>query len=317
MSYHDIDWPFGFGEGSSGGGFTRTLITAMPSGDEKRVQRQQNPRWRYETSLSGRSPERLREIHAFLVARRGNLHTFKVRDPLDYSTAATWQGAVTGTDVQIGIGDGATTRFQMVKIYEPGDYEYVRALRRPRLSTLITMVDGVLVTDRTLDGDTGEIIFGTAPTDGGVVTAGCEFDVIVRADLPDEWIRWQWASGHKLGMGQLQFLEELNPPAVVGESFSGGSIGISMSATVQAVTPAVAALWRLTPNGTSRRIILPNPMLIPDGRDILRIHNAGPQTMTIEDHLGNSLGSLASAETAFVDLLRESDGDLTWMVVVA
>ena len=120
------------GEGSSGGPRNRTLIATQPSGDERRVQQWQNARWHYQVGMANRSPDQLRAIQAFLVARRGSLNAFKVRDPLDYSTASAFQGTVTGDDVEIGTGDGIETRFQMVKRYDVGAYEYARPLRRPR-----------------------------------------------------------------------------------------------------------------------------------------------------------------------------------------
>lgn len=317
MSYHDVLWPFALGDGSSGGPRTSTIVATQPTGAEQRVQRWQHPRWTYDVNLAVRPPETVRQIQQFLVARRGPLFAFKLRDPIDYSTGATWGAAVTGDDVVLGLGDGATTRFQMVKRYDTGAQEYVRALRRPRVSTLITKVNGIVVTDRTVDPSSGEIIFATAPADGHEVSAGCEFDVVVRADLPDEWAAWQWTSGHKLSMTSLRLIEDLHPAPVAGDFFPGGSTAVSMSVTVQAVSPAIARLWRITPNATGRRIILPNPLDIPDGIDILRIHNAGPQSIALEDHLAGSLGTLASTKTAFVDLLRESDGDKTWIVVVS
>jgi uncharacterized protein (TIGR02217 family) len=318
MSYHNVLWPFGFGEGSSGGPETRTRIATQPSsGAESRVQQWQNPRWRYQVSLANRTPDQLRAIQAFLVARRGRLNAFKVRDPLDFTTAATWNGAATALDVELGIGDGVETRFQMIKVYGSDGYPYSRPLRRPRAGTILVKVNGIADTSWTLDPATGELVFPSPITDGYAVTAGCEFDVVVRADLSEEWARWAWAGGHALAMESLALIEDLDPSPVLGDFFAGGSTAVSMATTVVAVSPSVARLWRITPNGASRRIILPNPLDIPDGIDILRLHNAGPQTMTIEDHLGGSLGSLASATTAFVDLLLESDGDKTWMVAVS
>jgi uncharacterized protein (TIGR02217 family) len=94
--------------------------------------------------------------------------------------------APSATDQPLGTGDGAATRFALVKFYGTGADAYHRQIRKPVAGTLRVAVDGPerFAPDFSFDEATGEVVFaeGAKPGAGQAVTAGYEFDVPVRFD---------------------------------------------------------------------------------------------------------------------------------------
>ena len=87
--------------------------------------------------------------------------------------------------VQLGIGDGVGTAFQLVKRYGDAGGESVRTIEKPVAGTVVLSVGGVAVpaADYTVDTATGVVTFkaGKIPA-SGTIRAGFEFDVPVRFD---------------------------------------------------------------------------------------------------------------------------------------
>jgi uncharacterized protein (TIGR02217 family) len=111
-------------------------------------------------------------VLAFFEERRGRFHSFLWRDALDHAA----------TDQAIGIGDGETVAFQLVKRYGASFDPYLRPITKPVAGTVVAKVDGV-VTDVATDPLTGIVTFDVAPTVGAAVTASFVFDVPVRFDV--------------------------------------------------------------------------------------------------------------------------------------
>ena len=85
----------------------------------------------------------------------------------------------TATDQLLGTGDGATTRFPLVKLYGAASDGEVRVITRPVAISLLVAVGGVATSAWSLDAS-GAIAFATPPAAGASVTAGFLFDVPVR-----------------------------------------------------------------------------------------------------------------------------------------
>ena len=118
----------------------------------------------------------LETLIAFFRARRGPAIGFRFRDPYDHSSNGM-SGAPSAEDQQIGEGDGAISRFPLIKSYGPGEK---RRITRPQPGSVRVAVDGTeLVTGWTLDA-LGAVQFAQAPAAGAVITAGYLFDVPVR-----------------------------------------------------------------------------------------------------------------------------------------
>lgn len=114
----------------------------------------------------------------------GFAHSFRFKDPYDYSTAASG-AAIANNDVTLGTGDGAATTFQLVVPTTAGSLTHNRVIRAPVSGTVLVALDGVTAvetTDYSIDYSSGVVTFVGAPGLGVVVTAGFEYDVPVFFD---------------------------------------------------------------------------------------------------------------------------------------
>ena len=133
---------------------------------------------RFDVGPGIRSDAELGTLIAFFRARRGAARGFRLADPFDFSSNGM-TGAPTALDQLLGIGDGLTATFQLVKRYgDPADPQ-LRPISRPRAGSVVVSVDGVPRSDFTLASG-GKIVFDTAPAEGAPVRAGFLFDVPVR-----------------------------------------------------------------------------------------------------------------------------------------
>ena len=185
-SFHDVLFPLAVSFGATGGPERRNEIVSLTSGREKRNARQSQSRHYYDAGTGLRSLDDLHEVLAFFEARRGSLHAFRFRDPFDMKSCRP-QETPLPQDQPLGIGDGTTSRFALVKVYGDGDEAHRRFIVRPVDGSLRVAVNGEEKTapaDYAFDTQTGELVFdvGAIPAAGATVTAGYEFDVPVRFD---------------------------------------------------------------------------------------------------------------------------------------
>jgi uncharacterized protein (TIGR02217 family) len=182
--FHEILFPLDIALRSAGGPQRRTDIVALGSGREERNARWAHSRRRYDAGYGVKTLDALSEVVAFFEERRGMLYGFRWRDRLDH---ASGMGEVTATDQVIGVGDGVTAAFQLVKTYGSIHAPYQRPIMKPVTGSVRIAVDGVEKTedtDFTVDTTTGVVTFlaGHIPAEGEAVTAGFLFDVPVRFD---------------------------------------------------------------------------------------------------------------------------------------
>jgi uncharacterized protein (TIGR02217 family) len=186
LSFHEVQFPTDISKGSTGGPERRTDIVTLRSGFEERNTIWAHSRRRYDASLGMRSLDDLHDVLQFFEARSGRLHAFRWKDWADYRSGSPTKTA-TSADQLLGVGTGALTTFQLVKLYTSGGIEYVRTIRKPVAGTALVEVAGVLKTAGThynIDNTTGIITFtaGNIPAPGQNVKAGYWFDVPVRFD---------------------------------------------------------------------------------------------------------------------------------------
>lgn len=186
MSFHEIRFPTTIALGATGGPERRTEIVVLGSGREERNSRWAHSRRRYQAGYGLRSLDDIHEVVRFFEARRGRLHGFRWKDHTDCKSGDP-AAAISFSDQTIGTGDGATTVFQLVKIYQSGVNPYTRVINKPVTGLTRIALDGVEVSEGTaftVDDTTGLVTFvgGTVPASGAVITAGFEFDVPVRFD---------------------------------------------------------------------------------------------------------------------------------------
>src|SRR5919106_504993 len=119
MAFHEVRFPENIGRGARGGPERRTQIVELASGDEERNAFWANPRRRYDVSYGIRRADDLAAVVAFFEARSGRLHGFRFKDWSDYRSGPPSQ-APSPLDQPIGLGDGTSTTFQLVKRYASG-----------------------------------------------------------------------------------------------------------------------------------------------------------------------------------------------------
>lgn len=183
-AFHDIRFPTAVSLGAAAGPERRTEIVALASGREERNSPWAHSRRRYDAGYGLRSLTDIEAVVAFFEARRGRLHAFRFRDPLDWMSSSAGS-TVAPTDQPLGTGDGAGTEFPLIKRYHSGPAPYNRPIAKPDPSTIRVAIDGVETTSFTLtETDPAQAIiqFDAAPIPGAALTTGFAFDVPARFD---------------------------------------------------------------------------------------------------------------------------------------
>ncbi|WP_099865113.1 DUF2460 domain-containing protein [Pararhizobium haloflavum] len=184
--FHEVRLPLRLALASSGGPTRRTDIVRLSNGRESRNARWMNARRRYEVGSSVKTLDDLYEIISFFEARRGQLHGFRFRDPLDHKSCAPGLVPSSG-DQPLGTGDGETRIFDITKVYGDAGGSSVRRIAKPVAGTIMVARDGVPLSafEYATDTTAGTITFAdhAVPPPGATLTAGFEFDVPVRFNI--------------------------------------------------------------------------------------------------------------------------------------
>lgn len=182
QSFDDVLYPLVLGRDAGVSPEFSTTVAITASGHERRNSLWSDARLRFDVGPGVRSDAELATLIAFFRARRGAARSFRLPDPFDFSSNAM-TGTPTMLDQQIGIGDGLSSSFQLVKNYggtaDPGEEPQIRPITRPRPDTLTISIDGVSSSAWTLEAG-GMIVFNSAPPQDAIVRAGFLFDVPVR-----------------------------------------------------------------------------------------------------------------------------------------
>jgi uncharacterized protein (TIGR02217 family) len=292
MAFHDILLPESFSYGSAGGPGFGTIIDPTASGHEWRIARQSQAVHRLSLIAQLQTPEQAKALKSFALARRGALHSFKVRDVSDYTSAENGEDAPTDEDQFIGTGDGTEVAFQLVKRYEvDGPNEYARTITLPVVDSVVVALDGVAEAGYTVNGQ-GEVVFDTAPANGVEITAGFEFYVPVRFSQEfDRWARLQADAFEVWSLNSLdlvEVLDEVEQP----ERFQPGGLrdwGETSSAIFPAFNDGRGVL--LTCVG-DHDIVLPVPTHMGSGPRVLEIICRAGSTHNVQvlDDAGNAIG---------------------------
>ncbi|MDE4132110.1 DUF2460 domain-containing protein [Phaeobacter sp. QD34_3] len=184
MNFHDVRFPASLSFGSVGGPQRRTDIVTLTNGHEERNTPWAHSRRRYDAGLGLRSLDDVELLIAFFEARQGQLYGFRWKDWSDYKSARA-TAEVDFRDEVIGLGDGATVEFQLVKSYRSGDVIYQRPIAKPVSGSVRLGIEQEELresVDYDLDTTTGMITLSHPPEVGLQVVAGFEFDVPVRFD---------------------------------------------------------------------------------------------------------------------------------------
>lgn len=181
--FHDVALTLPSGISVRGGPERATDIAVLGSGLEQRTTRWVRGRRRYELAGAVSSPEDLAALTSFFEARRGRLHGFRFRDPLDSKSCGPLR-TVSALDQILGTGNGATTTFALRKTYADPVASVVRDITKPVAGAVRVAVANVELAASafSVDASTGLVTLTTPPAAGAVVSAGFLFDTPVRFD---------------------------------------------------------------------------------------------------------------------------------------
>ena len=168
---HEVRLRDDISEGAVGGDAFLTTIIATASGREQRFIRWSQARQVWNIAHGVKTLEQAEELIAFFRAREGRAHGFRFKDWSDYKVT-TAQNTTQLT----------TTTFQLVKRYNSGGVESIRAIYKPVTGTVAVFnQSGAAVAGWTVNTTTGIVTFGVAP--GFVPKATFEFDIPVRFNV--------------------------------------------------------------------------------------------------------------------------------------
>jgi len=314
MAFHDVTLPDEFQYGSQAGAGFSTIVQQTASGHEIRVARQAQAVHRMSLRTELQSASQAKALKAFALARRGSLHSFKIKDWSDYTSAGDGESAATALDQVIGSGDGTTTTFQLVKRYEvTGPNPYVRTITLPIAGTVVAAINGITTTSFTVSG-TGQVVFSPAPAIGAVITAGFQFHVPVRFTLDvDRWTRLQADAFNVWSLPSLDVQEVLNEVEYPERWQHGGSK--FWGVLTQSVRLAFndGAFHVMQTSTASVSAFLPIPTYAGSGPHMFTIYNSGgTQNITLRDDTGASVTTMAPFSTTRIALSRDSGGTVTW-----
>ena len=124
------------------------------------------------------SIQEVQYLRSFHSSKRGSKTGFRFKDWSDYRAV----------NVQIGIGDGSSKEFQLIKIYQVGDYYTVRPILKPVAASVKLYLDELPITTWAVDETTGIVTLDVPAANNRVITADFEFDVPVRFEADKiEW----------------------------------------------------------------------------------------------------------------------------------
>ncbi len=156
-----------------------TRIIESVSGHEQRSTQWADARLSFDAGPGVRSEADIAALIAFFRARRGAARGFRFRDPFD-DVSGDFGSAPVPDDQPLGLGDGSTSAFALIKTYGAGADAQLRFITRPVEDSIRVALDGIEQESGWRHVGLGVIGFDEAPGEGVLVSAGFRFDVPVR-----------------------------------------------------------------------------------------------------------------------------------------
>lgn len=188
-------FPFDISLNSIGATRFQTDVVMVDSGHDQRQSRWDQPLMEYDVAYGVRTMEHLHGLIAFFRAMGGRKNAFLYKDHMDYtSTLAIDYEARRApppqpTDQHIGTGDANTKVFQLVKHYPTpsGGAAATRPIYKPKGGTVKVAINGQLVTNYTLDLNTGKITFNSNLVKAGLTDMAVNQAMSGSNPIPNRW----------------------------------------------------------------------------------------------------------------------------------
>jgi uncharacterized protein (TIGR02217 family) len=152
--------------GTAGGPTWVTRKVALRSGIVRRNPRRSRPLYRFNIIYRNLLPDHHSEVIAAFNACFGGAHSFRLRDWSDYQVS----------NELIGVATGSAQTVQLAKLYEFGNQNVSRPIRKPVSGTVVLTANSAPLA-ATIDYTTGEATF--TATAAQVVRWSGQFDVPV------------------------------------------------------------------------------------------------------------------------------------------
>lgn len=319
MGFHNVSFPTNQSYGTSGGPGFSTKIIETASGAEHRVSLHSQPRHVYEAAHYIQTVEAARAVLDFYLARKGPAASFRFKDWGDFATTATRETytgtAVTNTDETLEPGDGTTTQFQLRTSYADEGHGLTRTIVLPVATSVLIAFDGVAqTTGWTVNDTTGIVTFSTAPTNGVEITAGFEFEVMVRFSKEVDTNALRVAIDHYeiQNIPSVPLIEVINEKPVPDTMWHGGSVNHGAITGDATITLAQGVDHTFEQTTASLVILLPAVADMPDGAGHFHIHNEGTTSIDVNTADDDLVVTLTTGKGAMLDVSVNSTGGKTW-----
>jgi len=318
----DVVFPENINYGSVFGSGFNTQIITLDSGEEERIQRWGGSgRRRYNAKYGIKTIEDLQAVNLLHMIVQGSTYGFKFKDWMDYSTGQDGLDSIVGfEDVQIGVGDGTKTQFQLTKNYTLGTTSLLRNLTKPVEGTVRVGLNGVeLLSNFTVNYTNGVITASVAPNAGVVVTAGCEFYVPVRfgkevdAGIPIELVDFEIGS-----VPDIPLVEDIDTRfANEAFNFGGAKDHGNMSNADVALTSIQGRAHCFAPTQSGLAVRMPDETNLPTGGPYFFLANTGSVSLAIEDSAQVNIDTLPANRSAMIVLGVDSGLNKTWYAQIS
>lgn len=171
MSFLEIRFPESISFNSSTILEFNTTIIQSKNGFEQRNINWNTNKMKFNIINGIKTKKELGELINFFKNVKWCAYGFRFKDWSDYE----------GKKEYIGLGDGTTKKFQLIKTYKINDNILCyRKITKPVISTIKIFIDNVETNNFDIDLTTGIITFNSAPKNNSKIQADFEFDVPVR-----------------------------------------------------------------------------------------------------------------------------------------
>ncbi|MGV3617905.1 MAG: DUF2460 domain-containing protein [Fimbriimonas sp.] len=182
---HDVLMPQGLSEGARMVPQTKSVVVTTSSGRDEVIGLWGGIRRKWDVSKLLEDDEAREALLGFWEARDGRVYGFRFRDPFDHLCRSGYSpdGSIAHTGIEpLGTGNGAQTRFPVVKTRGDAARAVVRRILRPVGALSKAYVDGVALAAGTyeFDEEAGELVLDVAAASGKVVGWSGVFDTPAR-----------------------------------------------------------------------------------------------------------------------------------------
>lgn len=178
QAFDDVSFPLPIGREAQSASRFSTQVFQSVSGHETRNSLWADASLSFDVGPGIRSEADCAELLRFFRARRGAARGFRLRDPMDCSSAESG-AAPHHADQLLGEGDGVRSEFALIKHYGDPPEGQQRRITRPVAGTVSVSLDGQPASGWTIQVG-GIIAFADPPAADVEVRAGFLFDVPVR-----------------------------------------------------------------------------------------------------------------------------------------